>query len=424
MMSVGKILNLAAIVVGAALFCVGGPAYGQFDTGEKAGPSWGLRGGVLKPYTELSDDPGLSASTYLRFGLLPRWQLELSGGFGEYKGSAYDGLVSTAEARLLLALNTFGNTNPFIYAGGGALYYDVSDLPPEAVPGYKNKGWTPTIPAGGGLRIRLTENVAIEGTVDFTYTYRDDINGAPIKKGNDVFWRVGGGLTVGHFGSVSRRKMPERVSIPQPPDPTPAPAPRAILPPPEPADTDNDGLSDADETRQFGTDPSKPDTDADSLRDGAEVHHYGTDPARADTDGDSVNDGAEVERGSDPLDAADDVPRTEPDGLVPMTVHFEPGVFWLTEGIRGDLDGLASWLSGHSEVEVLLRGHSDSSSRSDYNLWLSRQRARVIREYLVERKISQRRLTSEGVGDREPAASNATEEGRRKNRRVEITVKR
>ena len=372
MMSVGKILNFAAIVAGAALFCLGGPAYGQFDTGEKAGPSWGLRGGVLKPYTELSDDPGLSASTYLRFGLLPRWQLELSGGFGEYKGSAYDGLVSTAEARLLLALNTFGNTNPFIYAGGGALYYDVSDLPPEAVPGYKNKGWTPTIPAGGGLRIRLTENVAIEGTVDFTYTYRDDINGAPIKKGNDVFWRVGGGLTVGHFGDVSRRKMPERLNIPEPPASTPAP--RAILPPPEPADTDNDGV--------------------------------------------------EVERRSDPLDAADDVPSAEPDGLVPMTVYFEPGVFWITEGIRGDLDGLAAWLSGHPEVEVLLRGHSDSSSRSDYNLWLSRQRARVIREYLVERKISQRRLTSEGVGDREPAASNATEEGRRKNRRVEITVKR
>jgi outer membrane protein OmpA-like peptidoglycan-associated protein len=373
MMSVGKILNFAAIVMGAALFCVGGPAYGQFDAGEKAGLSWGLRGGVLKPHTELTDDPGLSASTYLRFGLLPRWQLELSGGFGEYKGSAYDGLVSTAEARLLLALDTFGNANPFIYAGGGALYYDVSDLPPEAVPGYKNKGWTPTIPAGGGLRIRLTENVAIEGTVDFTYTYRDDINGAPIKKGNDVLWRVGGGITVGHFGRASQRKMPDRLEIPEPPAPSPAPVPRAILPSPEPADPDNDG--------------------------------------------------AEVKRGSDPLDTADDVPRAEPDGLVPMTVYFEPGVFWLTEGIRGDLDGLATWLSGHPEVEVLLRGHSDSSSRSDYNLWLSRQRARVIRVYLTEKGISPRRLTSEGVGDREPAASNATEEGRGKNRRVEITVK-
>ncbi len=70
-------------------------------------------------------------------------------------------------------------------------------------------------------------------------------------------------------------------------------------------DSDNDGLSDDDE-KKLGTDPSKADTDGDSLADGAEVNKYKSDPLKKDTDGGGVEDGAEVQRGSDPIDAADD----------------------------------------------------------------------------------------------------------------------
>lgn len=50
------------------------------------------------------------------------------------------------------------------------------------------------------------------------------------------------------------------------------------------------------------------DTDGDGLEDGEEVTEHGTDPTNEDTDGGSVSDGDEVERGTDPLDPADDVP--------------------------------------------------------------------------------------------------------------------
>jgi outer membrane protein OmpA-like peptidoglycan-associated protein len=202
-------------------------------------------------------------------------------------------------------------------------------------------------------------------------------------------------------------------------------APKPPPPPPEPPDQDNDGLTDADETGQYGTDPLKPDSDADGLRDGAEVHHYGTDPNRPDTDGGTVDDGTEVRRGSDPLDPLDDVPKQEPAPSPtpqPRTIYFDSGVFWETPAMRAELDALAAWLLEHPHRKILLRGHSDSSARSDYNLWLSRQRARVVRDYLVEKGIERGRITTEGVGDREPAGPNSTVEGRRMNRRVEIRV--
>jgi hypothetical protein len=84
-------------------------------------------------------------------------------------------------------------------------------------------------------------------------------------------------------------------------------------------DTDNDGLTD-DRENQIGTDPNDPDTDDDGLTDGAEVNTYRTDPKDPDTDDGGVKDGPEVDRGTDPLDPADDVkaapdPDRDNDGL-------------------------------------------------------------------------------------------------------------
>ena len=402
------------VILFACLFCATQPAFGQFDTTERAATSWGLRGVLIKPRTELGDDKSLAGSTYLRFGLLPRVQLELNGGLGEMKGSGYRTTLGMADARLILALNTFGNVNPFLYAGGGFTHYDVSKLPPQAVPGYRNKGWAPTVPAGGGLRIRLTETVALEGSASFSYTYRDDINGAPIEKGNDVYWRASLGVTVGSFGRSADRRRPETVVIPE--RPTPAPVMTRSMP----TDRDGDGLMDLEETKEYGTDPDRADTDGDGLADGSEVRRHRTDPTLADTDGGTVPDGAEVSRGSDPLDASDDVPTPEPPGFRGRTVRFDAGVLWVTDELRAVLGAVAEDLMRDPHARVMITGHSDSSGRQDYNLWLSRQRARVVKEFLVEKGVSPERLSTQGAGSAAPAAPNTTAQGRRLNRRVEI----
>jgi hypothetical protein len=70
-------------------------------------------------------------------------------------------------------------------------------------------------------------------------------------------------------------------------------------------DADGDGLSDADETNVYHTDPTKVDTDGDGLSDFAEVQTHGTNPLLADTDGDGFTDSYEIQTGKSPTSAAD-----------------------------------------------------------------------------------------------------------------------
>jgi hypothetical protein len=98
-------------------------------------------------------------------------------------------------------------------------------------------------------------------------------------------------------------------------------------------DSDGDGLTDADELYEFGTDPNLVDTDSDGLTDGESVvpvasypagvdsdddgfvdgeMMFGTDPGNADTDGDGILDGAEASAGTDPGDASPVVSITAP----------------------------------------------------------------------------------------------------------------
>ncbi len=61
---------------------------------------------------------------------------------------------------------------------------------------------------------------------------------------------------------------------------------------------------------------------------------------------------------------------------------------------------------------------------SDYNQKLSQRRADAVRDYLIQHGISGSRLSTEGMGEERPIASNNTEEGRFQNRRVEFHVER
>ena len=80
---------------------------------------------------------------------------------------------------------------------------------------------------------------------------------------------------------------------------------------PQNPDTDGDGLSDGEEVLTLGTDPLAGDSDGDGLGDGEEVNTLGTNPLSDDSDDGGVTDGEEVDRGSDPLDGADDdLPRS------------------------------------------------------------------------------------------------------------------
>lgn len=75
------------------------------------------------------------------------------------------------------------------------------------------------------------------------------------------------------------------------------------------------------------------------------------------------------------------------------------------------------------DLEVILAvGHTDSIGTEAYNMGLSQRRAESVKNYLVSRGVDPNRIYTEGRGEAEPIASNATAEGRALNRRVEIEV--
>ena len=85
------------------------------------------------------------------------------------------------------------------------------------------------------------------------------------------------------------------------------------------------------------------------------------------------------------------------------------------------LDEIVTLLKGNPSLKLHVVGHSDNQGKPDYNLDLSRRRAAsVVRELTTKYSIAADRLDSFGCGLYSPLAANATEEGRAKNRRVEL----
>ena len=86
------------------------------------------------------------------------------------------------------------------------------------------------------------------------------------------------------------------------------------------------------------------------------------------------------------------------------------------------LDEAANQLSQVAGARVSVDGHTDSSGGDAYNQTLSERRAASVREYLVNKGVDASRLSSNGYGEAQPVADNATAEGRQLNRRVELKV--
>ncbi len=87
------------------------------------------------------------------------------------------------------------------------------------------------------------------------------------------------------------------------------------------------------------------------------------------------------------------------------------------------LDEAVTVLNHRTDISVDVVGHTDSTGPEEYNQGLSERRAKSVYDYFVNKGISTDRLTTRGYGETRPAYSNATREGRAKNRRVELVVK-
>ena len=92
----------------------------------------------------------------------------------------------------------------------------------------------------------------------------------------------------------------------------------------------------------------------------------------------------------------------------------------LTPMSRGILDKQVTKIKANPSMKVKVVGHTDEIGSDAYNQKLSERRAKAVMDYFIAEGIEANRLSYEGRGKMSPIASNATEEGRAKNRRVEL----
>ena len=107
---------------------------------------------------------------------------------------------------------------------------------------------------------------------------------------------------------------------------------------------------------------------------------------------------------------------------IPSDISFATGRADIESNFRPILDRFAEGLRNNPNAEVRIIGHTDSTGSDAINNPLSLQRAESTRNYLTSRGVGGTRIQTEGRGSYEPIASNSTNEGRSRNRRVEIYV--
>ena len=114
---------------------------------------------------------------------------------------------------------------------------------------------------------------------------------------------------------------------------------------------------------------------------------------------------------------------TQLTSLLAGVVLFVEGEAVLTDDARSLLDSAIDILRSDEETVFVVAGHTDDQGDPTANRLLSQQRAEAVVDYLVSAGIEAARLTALGYGEERPLASNATEEGRAQNRRIEFVIR-
>ncbi|RJP76163.1 MAG: OmpA family protein [Candidatus Zixiibacteriota bacterium] len=423
----------------------------------------------------------------LAFPLTDRLQLELGGGWarnGEAHGpQAFETNLIPLDLRLRFSLVNLTRWFPYLYAGGGAVHYQVNQdmLPAGSDPEHTEEGWTGLIPFGAGVQFRLSSVVSLDLNAGSNYTFTDYIN-PRTGKNNDSYFTLAGGLrfalkesnTDADLDRLLRRDERRYGTNPKNPDTdgdglkdgdevltyktdplkpdsdgdglTDGDEVLTHKTGPTMADSDTEGLTDGEEVLKYKTNPLKPDTDGDGLSDNEEVSTRKTDPLMADTDGDGLSDGqevmehqsdplakdtdggsvddyAEVYRGSNPRLASDDVPRPPMEKGQAITLE---GITFRTGSaeILPESEAILGWaydtMDHFPQIEVEICGHTDNTGSKTTNQKLSQARAEAVKAWLTAKGIAGERIRTRGCGPDHPVADNATSEGRQKNRRIEF----
>lgn len=273
---------------------------------------------------------------------------------------------------------------PYVMAGLGVLRHAAYSGELVDPTGYNSNGWDPMATIGGGVQYNMSDRVALRGEIAARYDHDNNtLNTTGEALGYTGKRRSGftdGIVSVGlvyNFGSHAAPVAPEA-----PATPPPAPDCHSL-------DSDHDGVNDCDD--------KCPDTPAGTI--------VGPDgcPQKVVIDLRGVN-------------FKFDRPKVGEHKI-------EPTLQVPTADSVAILDQAIDALNRYPEIKVELDGHTDSVGADAYNQKLSERRAQIVADYLTAHGIDSSRITAvKGFGETQPIDTNATKEGRARNRRTELKV--
>ena len=123
------------------------------------------------------------------------------------------------------------------------------------------------------------------------------------------------------------------------------------------------------------------------------------------------------------ITAGDMLAALNKDGRIALAIHFDTGKATIKAESQKIVGEIAALLKGNPELKVSIEGHTDSTGTPQGNKTLSDERAKAVLAAVAALGVDAARLSSVGWGQDKPVADNSTEEGRAKNRRVEIVKK-
>lgn len=108
--------------------------------------------------------------------------------------------------------------------------------------------------------------------------------------------------------------------------------------------------------------------------------------------------------------------------VVLNNIFFETGKATLSPQSTVELEKAIDLMKGNPSMVVEVGGHTDNVGDDAYNMKLSHDRSRSVREYLIRGGINANRIQAKGYGESNPIASNDTDDGRKSNRRTEFVI--
>lgn len=105
-------------------------------------------------------------------------------------------------------------------------------------------------------------------------------------------------------------------------------------------------------------------------------------------------------------------------------IQFDTGKDTIKAESEPLLAEIVTLLNDNSDLQLTVEGHTDNVGNAKANKKLSEKRAAAVKKWLVGKGVSAKRLATAGFGDSKPVGDNRTEDGRAKNRRVELVKKK